>query len=154
MTYDSTPNRPITASPLVKIQSMTTTSKARNQVLKMGSEMGSLCHQVITFAPLDQTHHHQTSGNDNDEKKGKENDVAVEREEDRTHSFWSIESEGRKKIRDSICSVFRALSALCDICGIDLSVAIVKKMELNAKKYPVELCKVCSIKYDLVFPLP
>lgn len=37
---------------------------------------------------------------------------------------------------------FLRLFALSGKCGVDLRTCVLKKMELNGKKYPVELCKV------------
>ena len=75
--------------------------------------------------------------------------------------FWSKESTGtgtnassnsslslsreRNDIYKAIQRVFQTLVVFCDICDLNLSHAIVKKMELNGRKYPVELCKVCFV---------
>ena len=88
------------------------TCQARTQLFQMTSVMGNLTTRIQRFAPLD----------------GEE-------------SFWSTDSEGRNEIHDAVCSLFHSLLALCSICNIRLGAAIVKKMELNNKKYPVELCK-------------
>ncbi|KAK8807079.1 hypothetical protein WA158_003838 [Blastocystis sp. Blastoise] len=37
---------------------------------------------------------------------------------------------------------------LADKCGIDLPIEVMKKIELNAKKYPVERVKGCNKKYN------
>ena len=38
--------------------------------------------------------------------------------------------------------VFIQLFAVSNVCGIDLRTSVLKKMELNGRKYPVELCNV------------
>ena len=38
--------------------------------------------------------------------------------------------------------VFIQMCRICDVCDIDLRLSVLKKMELNGRKYPVELCKV------------
>ena len=38
--------------------------------------------------------------------------------------------------------VFIQLFVVSNVCGIDLRMSVLKKMELNGRKYPVELCKV------------
>ncbi|KAL7479658.1 hypothetical protein ACHAW6_005384 [Cyclotella cf. meneghiniana] len=43
--------------------------------------------------------------------------------------------------------IFLQLFTLSRVCGIDLRLSVLKKMELNGRKYPVELCKGKSGKY-------
>ena len=43
--------------------------------------------------------------------------------------------------------VFLQLFAVARVCGIDLRTSILKKIELNGRKYPVELCKVGTLYF-------
>jgi dCTP diphosphatase len=44
--------------------------------------------------------------------------------------------------------IFLQLFQLSRVCGIDLRSCVLKKMELNGRKYPVELCKVSCRAID------
>jgi hypothetical protein len=103
------------------------TTQARNQIFKLSSAMGNLCHKIQTFAPPFDPElippFHESSLKEHE-------------------SFWVQESEERNEVYHAIRYLFCELSTLSDICSINLSIAIVKKMELNARKYPVDKCKV------------
>lgn len=53
----------------------------------------------------------------------------------------------REDISDEIADIAMYLTELCDNLGIDLVEAMNKKLEKNAKKYPVEKAKGVSTKY-------
>lgn len=45
--------------------------------------------------------------------------------------------------------VFIHMCRICEVCGIDLRSSVLKKIELNGRKYPVELCKVSQrVQYE------
>ncbi|XP_011084149.1 dCTP pyrophosphatase 1-like [Sesamum indicum] len=48
---------------------------------------------------------------------------------------------------EELSDVLLYLIRLSDVCGIDLGKAALRKLELNAQKYPVHLCKGSSQKY-------
>lgn len=56
--------------------------------------------------------------------------------------------EEKVHLGEELSDVLLYLVRLSDICGIDLGKAALRKVELNAQKYPVEevglLCKSCS----------
>lgn len=57
--------------------------------------------------------------------------------------------EGEKlHLGEELSDVLLYLVRLSDICGIDLGKAVLRKLELNALKYPVNLCKGSSKKHD------
>lgn len=58
------------------------------------------------------------------------------------------DEEYRRKLSHELADVFAYLLRLSDSVDIDLHDALVDKMALNRKKYPVELCKGSSAKYD------
>lgn len=101
-------------------------SSPRNEVLNLGAEVGNLCKQILTHAPLD----------DNDTSE--EASLAL---------FWSRPSCNREKIYDAIASVFACLVKISVVCKVDFRRSILKKIDLNGRKYPVELCKGKSGKY-------
>eukprot|EP01083_Nonionella_stella_P098000 275495_1 len=103
----------------------TSTYLARNQLFTIGSKIGNLCHVIQTKIPV-----HDPPVTDS-----------------HNNSFWTGEEEEediqkeRMIVHTAISNLFQELISFCSICDIDLCVAIVKKMGLNNKKYPVELCK-------------
>jgi hypothetical protein len=46
------------------------------------------------------------------------------------------------EIANLLGEVFIQMLQICRVCGIDLRLSVLRKMELNGRKYPVELCKV------------
>jgi len=119
---DSSPQGQITKGKCTSVN----TSSPRSEVLNLGAEVGNLCKQILSHAPLD-------DNNSSDEAL--------------ILSFWSSPSCSRKKIYDAIASVFACLVKISCVCGIDFRSSILKKIDLNGRKYPVELCKGKSGKY-------
>jgi NTP pyrophosphatase (non-canonical NTP hydrolase) len=69
--------------------------------------------------------------------------------------LWSDAKESKKvleakqtEVRQEVADIIIYLIAFCNATGIDISEAIVDKMKLNAKKYPIEKCKGKSLKYN------
>ncbi|KAG9136183.1 hypothetical protein Leryth_003786 [Lithospermum erythrorhizon] len=60
------------------------------------------------------------------------------------------EEKERVHLGEELSDVLLYLVRLSDICGIDLAKAALRKMELNAIKYPVSLCKGSSEKLTLI----
>ncbi|KAI3450799.1 hypothetical protein Pfo_007464 [Paulownia fortunei] len=56
--------------------------------------------------------------------------------------------EEKVHLGEELSDVLLYLVRLSDICGIDLDKAALRKIELNALKYPVNLCKGSSNKYN------
>lgn len=56
-------------------------------------------------------------------------------------------NEEKQHLGEELSDVLLYLVRLADICGIDLGKAALRKLELNAKKYPVKLCKGSSRKH-------
>ncbi|XP_047318410.1 dCTP pyrophosphatase 1-like [Impatiens glandulifera] len=54
--------------------------------------------------------------------------------------------EDKIHLGEELSDVLLYLVRLSDICGVDLGKAALRKMELNAIKYPVDLCKGSSKK--------
>ncbi len=50
-------------------------------------------------------------------------------------------------VKDEVADIAIYLIRICDILKIDLNVAIEKKMQKTAKKYPIHLSKGVSTKY-------
>ncbi|OWM87985.1 dCTP pyrophosphatase 1-like [Punica granatum] len=55
--------------------------------------------------------------------------------------------EEKEHLGEELSDVLLYLVRLADICGVDLGKAALRKMELNAIKYPVKLCKGSSEKH-------
>lgn len=49
--------------------------------------------------------------------------------------------EEKEHLGEELSDVLLYLVRLSDICGVDLGKAALRKVELNAIKYPVKLCK-------------
>lgn len=112
-----------------KPQASLTTNKARDKIFHLVSAIGMLSTSIVNNAPpLDPIlnppyHQNNVLGHD---------------------PFWAQPSMEKEQIHDGIKHVFRNIIEFCQICDLDLIVAIPKKMELNRKKYPVDQCKVSN----------
>ncbi|KAL6342465.1 hypothetical protein AAG906_011155 [Vitis piasezkii] len=58
--------------------------------------------------------------------------------------------EEKLHLGEELSDVLLYLVRLSDICGVDLGKAALRKLELNAKKYPVKLCKGSSKKHTQI----
>ncbi|CAA6667942.1 unnamed protein product [Spirodela intermedia] len=83
-------------------------------------------------------------------------DFAKERDWDKFHSprnlllamgAAGVEEGEREHLGEEISDVLLYLVRLADICGIDLSRAALRKLDLNAIKYPVPHCQGSSRKH-------
>lgn len=82
--------------------------------------------------------------------------LSVEVSELQEHFQWLTEEQSYLKdneaVKDSVqmelADVFLYLVRLSDQLGIDIIDSAKKKMKVNAEKYPVELCKGKSLKYN------
>lgn len=64
-------------------------------------------------------------------------------------SFNAASSEATAKaVRDEIADVALYLIRLSDVLGIDLNEAVSSKLAMNAAKYPVDLSRGVSTKYN------
>ena len=59
-----------------------------------------------------------------------------------------LSEENRLRAAEEIADVLIYLLRLGDKLGVDFQKAILEKMELNERKYPVELAKGNALKYD------
>jgi len=94
-------------------------SSIRTSVLNLGSQVGSLCQSFLSV-PLD---------NSQGEK------------------FFENLSSEKDDIEQHMTSIFLCLLDVSNKCNLNLSSCILKKMDLNERKYPVDLCKGKSGKY-------
>lgn len=58
--------------------------------------------------------------------------------------------EEKQHLGEELSDVLLYLVRLSDVCGIDLGKAALRKMELNAIKYPVALCRGSSKKHTQI----
>jgi dCTP diphosphatase len=65
---------------------------------------------------------------------------------------WLSEKESENldndEVKQEIADIFIYLLRLCDKLGIDIEEAAKEKIEINAKKYPIDLAKGNAIKYN------
>ena len=102
------------------------TPQARSQILHLSFSIGLLCSKILQYAPMD--------------PNGKTSQTEVS-------EFWLQPSSSRDEIHQAIANIFQSILAFAHVADINLESAILKKMELNARKYPVELCRGKSGKY-------
>ena len=81
--------------------------------------------------------------------------ITIEAAELLEHFQWKDEKavdqhvrQNREEIADELADVAIYLAELADNLGIDLIQAMDRKLEKNARKYPVEKAKVVTTKYD------
>jgi len=123
----------------------------RSQILQLGASVGQLCaHFLSSLVPLDPRH----DNNNHDDHPPHDNHNTTTVTQKNTSSttsssnfFWSTPSSHRDMLYLAIAKIFWNLLEISKIANIDLSSSILKKMELNARKYPVHLCKGKSGKY-------
>ena len=89
-------------------------SKARSSILRLSMLVGNLCSILFRSFPLD----------------GVVTTTA-------SPSLYATPG-----LQESMAEIVSSLMCTAALLSIDLETAILKKMELNNKKYPVELCKV------------
>jgi dCTP diphosphatase len=53
----------------------------------------------------------------------------------------------KEHLGEELADVLLYLVRLSDMCGVDLGKAALRKMEINARKYPVDQCKGSSKKH-------
>jgi NTP pyrophosphatase (non-canonical NTP hydrolase) len=60
---------------------------------------------------------------------------------------WQLARIKRTELEHEMADVLAYLISLANVCEVDLSAAYERKMQLNAKKYPIEKVKGRSDKY-------
>lgn len=59
----------------------------------------------------------------------------------------AMATEKREKVEQELVDILHALLAFANACNIDLTAALLKKMESNARKYPIDRSKGQNKKY-------
>jgi len=103
----------------------------RDQLLKLQITVGQLSALFLEHVPMDPIARDTKS---TDQQQADEKRTLALRQ--------SISSQAVLDITSSMSQLLSTLIATASLLSIDLRVAIVQKMELNGRKYPVELCKV------------
>jgi len=122
------------------VQSISIKQQIRSHVLRIGADVGNLCQKVLSHAPFDpyrtplpshivETQYFPPTLADD--------------------SFWSYPSCSRDAIYKAIEAVISSLVIMSVLCEVDLRKSILKKIDLNRRKYPIALCKGKSGKYTL-----
>ncbi|AYR22779.1 nucleotide pyrophosphohydrolase [Herbaspirillum rubrisubalbicans] len=71
-----------------------------------------------------------------------------------TGADHELDDAARQGIRHEMADVLVYLIQLADHIGVDLHEAVLEKMELNGRKYPVELARGNARKYSDLAPAP
>lgn len=81
--------------------------------------------------------------------------ISIESAELLEHFLWvsqeashEVVIKNKEEISDELADIFAYLLSFSDISGIDLEEALLRKLEKNNKKYPVEKSKGNATKYD------
>ena len=109
------------------------TMTPRDHVLRLGEIVGRLCSLFLTHAPLDP------------KREPLDNVPALDKKEE--DCFWTTDSDARQDIVNGMAELFAAIILAAETCEMELGDCILRKMELNNKKYPVDLVKGKSGKY-------
>lgn len=62
-------------------------------------------------------------------------------------SAFTGQADGSQALREELADVFAYLLRLADVTGVDLEEALAEKIELNRRRYPVELAYGRAEKY-------
>jgi dCTP diphosphatase len=119
----------------LKENSKRPSSNLRSFLLRLVASVGNLCAVIEKNAPSDLN------------QDGEDDVISTKNETIILRSFWSKVSQERELIYEAIGHVFFQLAATARRFGLDFRECILKKIALNAKKYPVKLCKGKSGKY-------
>ena len=109
----------------------------RDEIFHLGAIVGRLC----TFF-LSDNHPSSLQNCDNNSINGGEHSTFWWEEDPPPSS--SADKELKAAAHQQLGEVFLQLFVVAGGIGIDLCTSILKKIELNGRKYPVELCKVRS----------
>mmetsp|Transcript_14872 Transcript_14872/g.32291 ORF Transcript_14872/g.32291 Transcript_14872/m.32291 type:complete len:288 (+) Transcript_14872:67-930(+) len=104
-----------------------TIAHARDQIFELGAIVGQMCTLFLSV-PHDSIECAKRPSLDDD-------------------PFWLESSPEKETVANQLGELFLQMFATSGVCGIDLCTSILKKVELNGRKYPVELCKGKSGKY-------
>lgn len=104
-----------------------TGADARDGIFQLGAVVGEMCTLFLSV-PYDSPKLAERPSLDDD-------------------PFWLEPSAGKEKLANQLGELFLQLFRIACVCEIDLCTSILKKVELNGRKYPVELCKGKSEKY-------
>ena len=138
----------------------------REEVLRLGSDVGRLCAALLEHAPPDPPGRSPLPGGGAEGEGGTASPFPATLA-DVPGSFWADgrppgpggrpESDptptaaagtpGRRAIARAMGAAFVGLFVTAHTCGLDLRTCVLKKLELNGRKYPVELCRGKSDKY-------
>ena len=103
----------------------------RNQIFQLGAITGAICTAFLSVP------HDVNRKNDQDEHRPSPND----------DPFWTEPSTQKEELSRQLGELFLHLFRISATCNLDLCISILKKIELNGQKYPVELCKGKAGKY-------
>jgi len=80
--------------------------------------------------------------------------ISIESAELLEHFLWKSQMDSfkvvqisKEEVADELADIFAYLLSFADVAEIDLEEALIKKLEKNAMKYPVELAKGRADKY-------
>ena len=111
-------------------EASTSLATARDNVYRLSAAAGLLCSLFLT-AP------HDANGEEGCPERPSADD----------HPFWTEQSNEKDEIAKQMGRVFASLFTIAKDLQISMVDVINRKIELNARKYPVDLCKGKAGKY-------
>ncbi|KAL3144438.1 hypothetical protein ABBQ32_004183 [Trebouxia sp. C0010 RCD-2024] len=63
------------------------------------------------------------------------------------HGLLGFSNDDKQHVGEEMSDVLLYLIRMADVCGIDLANAVQRKIQMNAEKYPAEVCRGSSAKY-------
>lgn len=119
--------------PQEQIAATAETTLVRTEILRLTTKIGGLSASFLKDAPLDAP---RPVLNELAETNGTT-------EQDHTSKSWTPSTETQQ----CMANVLWSLCVTSSACSLDLRSSVLKKMMLNERKYPVELCKGKAGKY-------
>jgi hypothetical protein len=110
----------------------------RSQVLLLNADIGNLSRKIIRYAPMDPCR-----------LRIPELSVTAYPATLTDEKFWCTPSNERDSIYEAIAVVFFDIVTMAELSGFNLRNCILKKMQLNRRKYKLELCKVSRYCFKL-----
>ncbi|KAL3807654.1 hypothetical protein ACHAXA_007944 [Cyclostephanos tholiformis] len=126
-----------------------TVAEARDEIFRLGATVGRACDIFLSYprdvVVVDAVDDDDDNYDDHPSRLGPSLAGGDAKEEEEVKEE---EVSAAAAAVDPVCGeIFLRLFDLSGMCSVDLRTCVLKKMELNGKKYPVELCKGKSGKY-------
>jgi hypothetical protein len=117
--------------------------ETRSLILRLTVLVGNLCSLVLQTVPLDPAAIMVTAANAKNTNVKQDGGRSVATSTSKSSSSDRRHVLANSDVRKSLAQILSCLLDVSASASINLETAVLKKMELNRRKYPVDLCKVC-----------